>query len=42
MDGQGAFYYSDGDREIGDYKEGIPIGVAAKLYKNGEVKPVKY
>ena len=36
------FYYSDGDRRMGDYYNDKPIGKHVKLTKNGEVKINNY
>ena len=40
--GKGIYYYNNGDREMGDYFDGKPIGIHAKLTKNGEVIPLNY
>ena len=42
MHGEGVWYFNNGDHEIGDYKNDKAIGVFARLWKNDEVKTVKY
>ena len=37
MEGEGIFYYNNGDREMGDYLNNMKIGKHVKLHKNGEV-----
>jgi hypothetical protein len=36
------FYYNNGDRRIGDWKDGKKIGKHVILSKNGEVKTENY
>ena len=42
MEGNGIYYYNNGDREMGDYSNDKPIGRHALLTRNGEVKTVNY
>ena len=42
MEGNGIYYYNNGDREIGDYLDGKEIGKHVKLTKNGEVEVNNY
>ena len=42
MEGKGIYYYNDGDREMGDWKDGKEIGKHVILNKNGEVKIENY
>ena len=41
-DGKGIFYYNNGDRKIGDYSKGEPIGKHVILKKNGEIETKNY
>ena len=38
MEGKGLIYYSNGDREMGDYLNSEKIGKHITLTNNGEVK----
>ena len=40
--GNGVYFYSNGSREIGDYKDNIPVGTHARLNVDGEVETVNY
>ena len=42
MEGKGIYYYNNGDREMGDYYNGNPIGKHVMLTRNGEVKINNY
>ena len=42
FEGKGIKYFSNGDRRMGDYYNGKPIGKHAKLTKNGDVKIENY
>ena len=37
-EGKGIYYFSNGDRGMGDYYNDDPIGKHVKLTKNGDVK----
>ena len=41
-EGKGIYYSNNGDRVMGDYHNGLPIGRHAKLTKNGDVKTINY
>ena len=40
--GKGAYYYHNGDCEIGNWQDDKKIGTFAYLTKNGEVKAKNY
>ena len=42
MEGKGIYYHNNGDRMMGDYSNGKPIGKHAILTRNGIVKEVIY
>ena len=42
MEGKGILYFNNGDRMMGDYYNGKPIGKHVLLTKNGEVKTNYY
>ena len=42
MEGKGIYYYYNGDREIGDWKDGKKIGKHVIFTENGEVKTENY
>ena len=42
MEGNGVYYFDNGDRMIGNYFNNNQIGIHAILTKNGEVKSKKY
>ena len=42
MEEKGIFYYINGDREMGDFKDGEKIGQHAKFIKNWGVKIISY
>ena len=41
-EGRGIYYYSNGDREMGDYFNDKSIGKQVMLTKNNEVKVINY
>ena len=41
-EGKGIYYWNNGNRAMGDYYNGEPIGKHVKLTKNGEVKTYNY
>jgi len=42
QEGKGIYYYASGDRRMGDYHNGNPIGRHAILTKNGEILSKDY
>ena len=42
MEGKGIYYFKNGDREMGDWKDDKDIGKHVKLCKNGEIKTKNY
>ena len=42
MEGKGIYYYNNGDRRMGDWKDGKEIGNHIILSKNGEVNTKNY
>ena len=42
MEGKGIFYYTNGDREMGDYLDGKKVGKHVILYKNGKFSHKDY
>ena len=41
-EGNGIFYYNNGDREMGDYHNDNRIGKHVRLTRNGKVKTYNY
>ena len=42
IEGKGIYYFHNGDRMMGDYYNGNPIGKHVTLTRNGEVKTYNY
>ena len=42
MDGQGIYYYKNGDREMGNFLNDKKIGMHAFLYYSGKITLINY
>ena len=41
-DGNGIYWFSNGDRQMGNYKQGNPVGKHALIQVNGEIIPTEF